>query len=185
MKKIFTLILPLRLLPAMFCLLLLGACQEEETIVRRSPNGVLDVDIATFVERQSTLSLLNAALKRTGLDATLRGTEQYTLFAPLNPAFEAYLRSVNAPTIDDVPIETLTTLLSNHVLVGKFMSTDLTEVDIPQPKTAISGLNMTVQRNLFFDVTILPQGRTRAVTVLTSNIEPTNGSVHIVNQLVQ
>ena len=74
------------------------------------------VDVAS---QQDSLSTLVAALQATGLDAALTGDGPYTVLAPTNDAFDAFLASINATSLDDIPVDVLTNVLLNHVIIRR------------------------------------------------------------------
>ena len=81
------------------------------------------VDLASQTE---SLSTLVSALEATGLDQTLSASGSYTVLAPTNDAFNAFLTSINASALEDVPVDVLTNVLLNHVILGEVPSTSLT-----------------------------------------------------------
>ena len=68
------------------------------------------------------MSTLVSALQVTGLDATLSSPGAFTVLAPTNDAFDAFLTSINAASLDDIPVDVLTNVLLNHVLIGEVQS---------------------------------------------------------------
>ena len=59
--------------------------------------------IADFVAGNPDYSSLGAALEVTGLDATLDGTANFTVFAPNNAAFNSFLSNNGFNSLDEVP----------------------------------------------------------------------------------
>ncbi len=87
-------------------------------------------DIATIVDNLANdatspeFTVLNAALAATGLDATLGGTTEFTVFAPTDAAFGAV--GLDATTVvSTFTVDSLTELLQNHVIAGRFFTLDL------------------------------------------------------------
>ncbi|MDX1426748.1 MAG: fasciclin domain-containing protein [Salegentibacter mishustinae] len=87
--------------------------------------------IADFVAGNEDYSSLLAALEATGLTSTFTGTDDYTVFAPNDAAFAAFLSDNNFASLDEVPVDLLTQVLLNHVQMGEIMSADLTTGYIP------------------------------------------------------
>jgi uncharacterized surface protein with fasciclin (FAS1) repeats len=87
------------------------------------------MDIVDTVERAGNFSLLLAALRAAGLDATLHGQGPYTIFAPTDEAFmklpvgtlDLLLRPENRERLADV--------LSYHVVRGEITSEDAKQGD--------------------------------------------------------
>jgi transforming growth factor-beta-induced protein len=80
------------------------------------------VDIALDDENFSSLV---AALQKAELVNTLMGDGPFTVFAPTNEAFAAFLSDNGFAGLDDVPTDVLTQVLLNHVVSGEAKSTDL------------------------------------------------------------
>ena len=85
-------------------------------------HGSSIVDLASQTE---SLSTLVSALQVTGLDATLSSPGAFTVLAPTNDAFDAFLTSINATSLEDIPVDVLTNVLLNHVLIGEVQSSSL------------------------------------------------------------
>lgn len=85
-----------------------------------TPNAV------QFAAANENFSILVEAVTKAGLGETLSGAGPFTIFAPTNAAFQALLDS-NADwnSLDDIPVATLTAVLTNHVVAGDVRSTDL------------------------------------------------------------
>ena len=90
-------------------------------------NGTTTISntIADFVSQNSDYSSLLAALEAADLVATLDGTTQFTVFAPNNAAFDAFLSANGFAALEDVPVDTLRNILLNHVVNGSVQSGDL------------------------------------------------------------
>jgi uncharacterized surface protein with fasciclin (FAS1) repeats len=85
-----------------------------------------EVTIADFVAANSNYSSLLAALERANLVSTLDGTDQFTVFAPNNAAFSAFLNANGFASLNDVPVDLLRNVLLNHVIAGTVESSQLT-----------------------------------------------------------
>lgn len=85
-------------------------------------------DVSTIVNLavdSADLTSLVAALDRANLVSTLNGEGPFTVLAPTNDAFAAFLSANNFNSLEDVPVDTLTKILLNHVISGSLISTDL------------------------------------------------------------
>ncbi len=85
-------------------------------------------DVSTIVNLavdSADLTSLVAALDRANLVSTLNGEGPFTVLAPTNDAFAAFLSANNFNSLEDVPVDTLTKILLNHVISGSLTSTDL------------------------------------------------------------
>ncbi len=106
-----------------FLALIAVSCSNDDDNTVPIDNGVT---IAEFVAGNPEYSILLEALQRANLVATLDGTTTYTVFAPNNTAFEAFLNANGFASVEDVPVEILTNILLNHVLNGAVESSSLT-----------------------------------------------------------
>lgn len=78
----------------------------------------------------STYSTLTKALKATGLDDTLGGSDQYTIFAPTDEAFDKLPSETLSKLMLPENKDKLRTLLLNHVVAGRMTAADLKDGDV-------------------------------------------------------
>ncbi len=136
--------------------------------------------IADFIESNPDYSSLNAALIAADLKTTLAGSSEFTVFAPNNAAFNAFLSTNGFVNLSAVPKEVLTQVLLNHVLEGVIMSSELTTGYIESMSSAgPGGANLSMYINTKGGVTI--NGGARVTTV---NIEVDNGVIHAVDAVI-
>lgn len=144
-------------------------------------NMVVDNTITGKAVATPNLSILVQALVRAELATTLKGAGPFTVFAPTNEAFTAFLATTPYATINDVPKEALTQILLNHVVTGSVKSTDLTTGYI---KTLAKGSASTTN-NLSMYVNITAGVKLNGVaTVTTPDIMASNGVIHIVDKVI-
>lgn len=136
--------------------------------------------IAELASDTDNLSTLVAALERAELTSVLDGTSEFTVFAPTNEAFDAFLAANNFDSLEDIPVDVLSSVLLNHVVSGTNLSTGLANGYVPtQSTTSISSKNVDMYINIDNGVTINGQS-----TVTTADVEASNGVVHIVNSVI-
>ena len=115
MKKLFK-ILPILLIS----LTTLQSCNNNDD------ENVEDVStIVNLAVDSADLTSLVAALDRANLVSALNGEGPFTVLAPTNDAFAAFLSANNFNSLEDVPVDILTKVLLNHVISGSLISTDL------------------------------------------------------------
>lgn len=85
----------------------------------------MDTSITALAKSKTNLSILVQALVKADLASTLQAPGKYTVFAPTDAAFVAFLKTTPYATLNDVPKEALKQILLNHVIVGIKKSTDL------------------------------------------------------------
>ena len=135
------------------------------------------VDVAS---QEESLSTLVAALQATGLDAALTGQGPYTVLAPTNDAFDTFLASINATSLDDIPVDILTNVLLNHVILGEAESSTLTNGYVnTQATSGASGTNMSLYINTDNGVSF-----NGVSSVLTADVTASNGVVHVVDGVI-
>ena len=152
------------------------SCGDDDPIVT-TPE---EMTIAEIVQGDDNFSSLLAALEKTQLTSVLNGTDNFTVFAPQNDAFATFLSEKGFANLDAVPTATLTQILLNHVVSGSVKSTDLTTgyiKNLAQEPTTENNLNAYV--NTSGGVTI--NGST---TVISADVSATNGTVHVVNSVI-
>ncbi|GGG31803.1 hypothetical protein GCM10011344_35920 [Dokdonia pacifica] len=150
-----------------------GDDDDSGVIIGSTPNTIADI-----VTNNPDFSSLLAALQQTGLDATLAGTGNFTVFAPTNAAFETFL---NGTPLEDVDNDALTQILLNHVLNVELASTDLsTGYQKNLATEPSSGANI----DMYIDTTsgVVINGQS---TVTTPDVDADNGIVHIVDTVIE
>ena len=136
--------------------------------------------IADFVSGNENYSSLLAALEATGLTATFTGEDEYTVFAPDNAAFAAFLEANEFNALEDVPTDVLTQVLLNHVQTGSIMSTDLSTGYIESMSTAgPDGENLSLYINTNDGVVL-----NGVSNVVTADVEVDNGVIHAVDAVI-
>lgn len=138
--------------------------------------------IADFVAANENYSSLAAALEVAGLTATLDGTTNYTVFAPDNDAFAAFLSANGFASLGDVPVDLLKQVLLNHVQQGVIMSGDLETGYIQSMAMALGAApeeNLSMYINVEDGVTI-----NGVADVETADIAVDNGVIHAVGSVI-
>ena len=166
-----------KILPLLFLSLFIISCDDDNDDDGVCCAGSSIVDLASQTE---SLSTLVSALEVTGLDATLSAPGAFTVLAPTNDAFDAFLTSINATSLDDIPVDVLTNVLLNHVIIGEVQSSSLTNgYASTQAISAASDTNMSIYINT--DNGVIFNG---VSTVTTADVVASNGVVHIVDAVI-
>lgn len=172
MKKIFILM----------AIAALGACNtnansEKETSVQNSdvtapaetPKTVVDIAIGS-----ADHTTLVTAVKAAGLVETLSGDGPFTVFAPVNAAFD----NLPAGTLDNL-LKTenksaLTGVLTYHVVAGKVMAADLKD---GQMIKTVNGQELKVT---------IKDGKVMIndALVTAADLSGSNGIVHVINKVL-
>lgn len=152
------------------------SCSDDDdngTIIDNNSNTIADI-----VTNNPDFSSLLAALQQTGLDATLGGNGNFTVFAPTNAAFDTFL---GGTPLADVDNDVLTQLLLNHVLNVELASTALsTGYQKNLATEPSSGANI----DMYIDTTsgVVINGQS---TVSTADVAADNGIIHIVDTVIE
>ncbi len=128
----------------------------------------------------SNLTILVEALTAANLVGTLQGDGPFTVFAPTDEAFAAFLAANNFASLDDIPDDVLTQVLLNHVVSGTNTSGNLDTGYVPSLSTAgADGRNLSLFINTAGGVNI-----NGVSTVTTPDVIVDNGVVHIVDGVI-
>jgi len=162
---------------------ILSGCRKNtvETIPLKS--------VTEVVAEIPNLTILNAALIKTGLADTLKKARLFTVFAPNDLAFQTLsppfnsIAAINALAAGDPAISTLRTMLSFHIFGGKLSTAAM--------QTGLS-LNRTLTLKGGADSLFISKSQTspqvvsvNGAQVTEANREATyNGFVHIVNKVI-
>ncbi|MFY7741904.1 MAG: fasciclin domain-containing protein [Flavobacterium sp.] len=138
--------------------------------------------IAGIASRNPNLSSLVAALERAELTSTLNGSGSFTVFAPTNAAFTAFLNANGFANLEAVPVPVLKQILLNHVVSGSVQSSQLQTGYI---KTLATYGGTTSGNTLSMYVNTASGVRLNGVSsVSTPNIIASNGVVHVVDAVI-
>lgn len=154
------------------------SCSDDDDAV--TPPVVETNTIADFVANNDNYSSLEAALEAAGLTSTLDGEQKYTVFAPDNAAFAAFLAANGFSELGDVPVTLLRQVLLNHVQMGEIVAGDLSTGYIES--MAVGGAsdeNLSMYINT--DDGVMING---VATVTTANVEVDNGVIHAVDAVI-
>eukprot|EP01023_Acetabularia_acetabulum_P050099 TRINITY_DN5389_c0_g1_i1.p1 TRINITY_DN5389_c0_g1~~TRINITY_DN5389_c0_g1_i1.p1 ORF type:complete len:816 (-),score=159.18 TRINITY_DN5389_c0_g1_i1:625-3072(-) len=95
---------------------------SEDANIANTSSSLLDV-----LSNNDFLSLIFQAIYRVELEEELSDeSSSFTLFAPTNTAFENLYSSLNT-TLQDIDIEVLREILLQHVVIGRFLSSELVD----------------------------------------------------------
>jgi len=167
----------IQILAIIFLSLFAFSCDDDNDNNDTCCHGSSIVDVAS---QEESLSTLVAALQATGLDAALTGQGPYTVLAPTNDAFDAFLASINATSLEDIPVDVLTNVLLNHVILGEVESSSLTNgYANTQAISGASGTNMSLYINTDNGVSF-----NGVSNVITADVSASNGVVHVVDGVI-
>ena len=155
--------------------LLFTSCNDDDDVINQQLSDNPQ-NISEIIEENSELSTLSSALVQANLDATLRSTTTYTVYAPNNEAFSGV-------DLSGLTEEQLSNILLNHVLstvTPDFIST-LSTGYLTSLATGPLDLNLSFYTNTSTGVTL-----NGMATVLddASDNGATNGILHVVDGIL-
>ncbi len=144
--------------------------EAPDTTEAAEPTG----DIVETASAAGDFTTLLAAAEAAGLVETLQGEGPLTVFAPTDAAFEATLAELDL-TAEELlaDTETLTSILTYHVVEGEYLAEDVIGLDGEEVPT-VNGA----------PVTITVDGETvlvNDVPVVATDVVATNGVIHVID----
>ena len=144
------------------------SCKKDDAPVA-TPNTITDKVVA-----DASLSLLEKAVIKAGLDVTLKGTGPFTVFAPDDAAFAA--SGITSATIDALSPASLSTLLLYHTIGAKILAADVPAGPNAKVITA-SGDSVFVTKNA-------SGVYVNGIKVATADITADNGVIHKIGRVL-
>ena len=130
-------------------------------------------DIVDTAVGAGSFTTLVAAVQAAGLVDTLKGEGPFTVFAPTDEAFAALPEGTVATLLLPENKDQLISILTNHVVSGKVMSTDLSN---GMMALTLQGSNVTIMTNNGVSV--------NGANVVTADIEASNGVIHVIDAVI-
>ena len=132
------------------------------------------MNIVETAVNHGSFKTLVAAVTAAELVETLSGEGPFTVFAPLDEAFDALPAGTVESLIEPANKAKLQGILTYHVVAGKVMSTDLS--DGMEAKT-VNGAELTIH---------LKDGKVliNDAEVVVANVEADNGVIHVINKVI-
>lgn len=138
---------------------------------------LLPLDIVGHAAANSNFTELVGALGAAngGLVSVLQGDGPFTVFAPLNSAFQAI-----SGTVAGLDADQLASVLTYHVVAGaNVVSGDLTDGQIV---TTVQGEDFTV--NINGSTVTITDANGGTATVVLANVQATNGVIHVLDKVI-
>jgi len=132
-----------------------------------TPTSVVDIAL-----NNNNFSYLVEAVVKADLVGTLSADGPFTIFAPTDEAFMQLFSDLGVTGISEIDNETLTAVLTYHVVPGNVRSTDLSDGDV-------ATLNGNINISMSDVVTINEVSNVSAV-----DIQGTNGVVHVIDKVL-
>lgn len=156
------------------------SCDNDDDDTQTIPEELTIVETAAATPE---LSILVEALTVADGDlvTTLSGGN-FTVLAPTNDAFAAFLSANGFASLDEVPTDVLSNILLNHVITGSVMSTDLASAG--SGYTTTNATNMDGDNlSLYFSTASGVEFNGQSSVVL-ADVPASNGIVHVVDAVI-
>jgi uncharacterized surface protein with fasciclin (FAS1) repeats len=131
-------------------------------------------DIIDTAVAAGSFKTLAAAVAAAGLVPTLKGSGPFTVFAPTDDAFAKLPAGTVEALLADLP--KLTAILTYHVVAGKVMAADVMTMGGKSAAT-VNGAVLEISTNDGLHLNGVSK-------VVTTDIECTNGVIHIIDSVL-
>jgi uncharacterized surface protein with fasciclin (FAS1) repeats len=190
-----------RMLPAfaLVATLGLGACSDSTTPMgieeSRAPapgsDPIAAIAInAGFTQLVSALQYVDGELNTGLVDLFLNGTDQYTVFAPSDMAFQdlyGLLSTVLGTTVDeitDVPAPVVLDVLLYHVAEGRRAANSVVPKRGERTITPLLGETFSVRPDLTIGDGLTALGVRDDAKIVSPNTSASNGIIHVIDQVI-
>ncbi len=164
----------------------LASCSnDDDTAPTNPPVDPPSQNILQIATATENLSILEEAVIQAGLVDTLNGPGPFTVLAPTNDAFVAFLATTPYATLADVPNDVLKNILLNHVITGNVKATDLIGLGSGYNKTNAAGPVAGSLVDVYFSASATAGVAFNGTADVTqADIAASNGTVHIVDAVI-
>jgi uncharacterized surface protein with fasciclin (FAS1) repeats len=138
-------------------------------------------NIVELAQSDANLSILVEAVVHADLATTLSGSTNFTVFAPTNAAFTAFLTSIGKTKITDVDKATVKALLLYHTVAGEVTSS---AIQTGYVKSASPYGSTTSNLSLYIVKDANGVRINDGVKVTTADVDAANGVVHVVDKVI-
>lgn len=154
-----------------------GIIHALDYVITAPSQNIAEIAIGATEAAAPEFTQLVAALVRANLVEAVSGdaSDNLTVFAPTDAAFEALYATLGVSGVNDIPVELLTQVLQYHVVPARAFSQDLRQ-DASLP-TLLEGQQLTV------DLANLEINESGLVPTAL-NIHATNGVIHAIDQVL-
>jgi uncharacterized surface protein with fasciclin (FAS1) repeats len=135
------------------------------------------------IKSDSNFTIFAAGLERADLVKYVNVSGLYTVFAPTNEAFQKYFKSMGYSSVNDVPVNTLFSMLSYHIANNMWYYYDFKTRFTTTKKTTYITRN---NKFLNIDVSVADVFKVNGITVINSlqDLDAENGVIHGIGELL-
>ncbi len=153
-----------------------GVIHVLDNVITAPTDNIAEIAIASTEAAEPEFTQLVAALVRADLVNAVSGgvDDNLTVFAPTDEAFEELYEALGVSGVDEIPVETLTSVLTYHVVPARAFSQDLRQDD------ELETLNGEILNVDLANLRINDSGLITAAL----NIHATNGVIHAIDRVL-
>ncbi len=168
-----------RITLAIVILFSIASCSDDDD----NSGAIQEKNIVELALETPELSSLVAALSAADGDLVnvLQGEGPFTVLAPTNAAFTAFLNANGFDSLDDVPTDVLSQFLLNHVIMADITSSDL--ISSGSGYAAGSALSEYGNISIYYNTSNGVRFNNTA-SVSTADIDASNGTIHIIDAVI-
>lgn len=155
-----------------------GVIHEINRVLMPATGNIVEAAIANPDFSLLVAAVLRASQGSTDVAAVLSGAGPFTVFAPTNEAF-MNAGFANEAAINAADPNTLTSILTYHVIGGRIFSSDLTDGAMP---ATVNGEKVTI--SLTSGAQVKGTSNTTPSNIVATDIVTTNGVIHVIDQVL-
>lgn len=160
--------------------------REESAVMLGDDKMYSDMTIVENASNSKDLTTLVAAVKAAGLVETLSSEGPFTVFAPTNAAFDKLPEGTVGTLVQPENKETLTGILTYHVVSGNVMAADLMKMieagNGTTTFTTVAGTDLTA---MVEDGKVkIKDAKGGVATVTAADVKQSNGVVHVIDNVL-
>lgn len=155
-----------------------GVIHEINRVLMPATGNIVEAAIANPDFSLLVAAVLRASQGSTDVAAVLSGAGPFTVFAPTNEAF-MNAGFANEAAINAADPNTLTSILTYHVIGGRIFSSDLTDGAMP---ATVNGEKVTI--SLTSGAQVKGTSNTTPSNIVATDIVTTNGVIHVIDEVL-
>lgn len=156
------------------------AAPESPSAPAPGDNSIAAIAIeAGFDELVGALVYVDEELDAGLVDLFLNGTDQYTVFAPTNEAFEGLYEALGIDQISDLPAELVLDVLFYHVTEGRRAANSVVPPVRPRTITTLLGETFSVNSS-----GVITDIAGQEVGIVAPDISASNGIIHVIDTVL-
>jgi len=163
--------------------IILSSCKSRFDEYYHDTSGTKGGYLFTKLQSNPKFSIFTAGLQRASIDQYISSGGLYTVFAPTDSAFQVYFKTKGYSSINDVPLDTLFSILSYHIVNNMWYYYDFKL----RYQTYQQTLFLTRSKKFVnINVTANDSLKVNSITVIKSlrDIDADNGVIHGIGTLL-